>query len=261
MWSLYEPFADRNFLSEFARQTDQRFWEMYLAYWLLEAGKNLVVRMSAEGPDILIEENDQRIWIEAISPTFGDVSNPNSVPDTVDACRQGIMAKTPKTQIELRVTAAVKEKRDKFRGYLKNGIVSKTDVKLIAIGGSAAFQQVPDNRLPYAFSAVYPIEGLAFSVPSLDNPTSATIGVNCKHIPKVGGRSVPRSAFLSPEYSDVSGIIWSSDWIGRFSDKKQSFTYIPNSTASLSLPAKWAKWASEYMISGEEGDLQVSRLV
>src|SRR3954451_7428288 len=44
LWAQYEPYADSNFKTEFARQPDPRFWEMYLTVVLLEAGKRIVPR-------------------------------------------------------------------------------------------------------------------------------------------------------------------------------------------------------------------------
>lgn len=42
LWAVYEPYADPNFAAEFAREPDTRFWEMYVACQLLDAGKTLL---------------------------------------------------------------------------------------------------------------------------------------------------------------------------------------------------------------------------
>src|SRR4051794_35432444 len=39
MWGAYEPYADPDFPSGFARDPEGRFWEMYLGCRLLEANK------------------------------------------------------------------------------------------------------------------------------------------------------------------------------------------------------------------------------
>src|SRR6185295_17497257 len=41
LWDGYEPYADSGFREEFARHPDERFWEMYLAFRMLEAGRKL----------------------------------------------------------------------------------------------------------------------------------------------------------------------------------------------------------------------------
>ena len=58
LWELYQPYADPNFRQEFARQVHRRFWEIYLACYLMNQGKNSTPRTERpiEGPDILIEE-------------------------------------------------------------------------------------------------------------------------------------------------------------------------------------------------------------
>ncbi|HUS54634.1 MAG TPA: hypothetical protein VMY41_11595, partial [Thermohalobaculum sp.] len=81
LWESFYPFADKDFVSEFARQPDARFWEMYLTTSLLANGKN--VRPRAErpkaGPDILVEESGTRVWIEAVTFGPGIDVNPDRV--------------------------------------------------------------------------------------------------------------------------------------------------------------------------------------
>jgi hypothetical protein len=70
LWLPYEPYADSNFRGEFARQPDARFWEMYLAAWLLDAGHHLRPRAELPaaqrdaGPDICVRKGRRKIWIE-----------------------------------------------------------------------------------------------------------------------------------------------------------------------------------------------------
>jgi hypothetical protein len=87
LWTRYEPYADANFRSEFARQPDPRFWEMFLATRLLACRKKLVARAELPagqrevGPDICIRKSRRKIWIEAIAPSPGDDKNLDQVPD------------------------------------------------------------------------------------------------------------------------------------------------------------------------------------
>jgi DNA-binding CsgD family transcriptional regulator len=62
LWVKYEPYADTNFLQAFSEAPDDRFWEMYLAVRLLDAGKKLRKRADLtkasrdKGPDVCISE-------------------------------------------------------------------------------------------------------------------------------------------------------------------------------------------------------------
>ena len=78
LWSCYEPFADPHFLDEFPRQFHQRWFEMWLTGYLLRQG--LRVECPYPGPDIGVELDGRRIWIEAVSPTAGEEGKPDSVP-------------------------------------------------------------------------------------------------------------------------------------------------------------------------------------
>jgi hypothetical protein len=41
LWSRFEPYADKQFIKEFGRHVEERFWEMYLGVRLLEGRKAL----------------------------------------------------------------------------------------------------------------------------------------------------------------------------------------------------------------------------
>jgi len=87
LWRRYEPYADTDFCSEFARQPDARFWEMYLAIRFLDARKRMRRReeLTREqrntGPDICIRKGRRRIWIEGIATGAGNADNLDQVPN------------------------------------------------------------------------------------------------------------------------------------------------------------------------------------
>jgi hypothetical protein len=41
LWTRFEPYADKEFIAEFGRHPEERFWEMYLGVFLLEGHKAL----------------------------------------------------------------------------------------------------------------------------------------------------------------------------------------------------------------------------
>ncbi len=89
---------------------------MYLVCLLIENGKS--IQCLKPGPDILIEK-DAKIWIEAIAPTKGEESSPDSVPPTI----YGEVQEHPSEQIILRYRSAIREKFDnKYHHYIDGKI-------------------------------------------------------------------------------------------------------------------------------------------
>jgi len=78
LWQRFEPYADNEFIKEFGRHNEERFWEMYLGVQLLNGRKALCRRDKLpkarrdEGPDFCIRKGRRRIWIEVIAPGPGD---------------------------------------------------------------------------------------------------------------------------------------------------------------------------------------------
>lgn len=80
LWERYQEYADRHFRAEIQHNFHARFWEMYLTCTLLEAGCS--VRCKKPGPDVLIEEGEGRIWLEAVVPSGGNRAKPDTVKES-----------------------------------------------------------------------------------------------------------------------------------------------------------------------------------
>ena len=76
LWKRFHPYADSEFVNLIASDFQARFWEMYLACTLLDAGFSLHSRDA--GPDIRVNTKGAPIWVEAIAPTAG--SGPDAIP-------------------------------------------------------------------------------------------------------------------------------------------------------------------------------------
>jgi hypothetical protein len=81
LWKDYRPYADPHFLTEIRRDFCARFWEMYLCCALLEQStlRGYTLTCPKPGPDILLESNSGRIWIEAVTPTNGEPGKADSL--------------------------------------------------------------------------------------------------------------------------------------------------------------------------------------
>ena len=154
LWDQYEPYADSHFLTEIRRDFCARFWEMYLTCTLLEHLPKQGFRVSCPkpGPDVLVESEGQRIWIEAVTATDGDPAKP-------DSAVQSDSGAVPDKKIILRYTNAVAEKHLKYRGYLTRKIVRENDAYVIAVNGYPLTYRRRDAEIPRILKAVFPIGG------------------------------------------------------------------------------------------------------
>ncbi|GAA0588643.1 hypothetical protein [Rhizomicrobium electricum] len=251
LWVKYEPYADAGFPSKFARHPDEHFWEMYLTVLLLDEGKKIRPRkdvLKAErevGPDICVLEQGRKVWIECVTPGAGKEGHPDSVPELGG---KRTLHAAPRRQVELRITSSLKQKRDQIRAAREKGIISAEDVSVVAFSGANFWAQSATGGIPHALSAVYPI-GEEYMIVNGDTfeVIESKYALSTK-IPRKGGPDIARTAFLSGEYPELGGLIWSRRTIGNFVGQGCDFVYAHNATAQTKLDAKWARWSREFLI-------------
>ena len=100
---------------------------MYLTVSLLR--RNFTVQSDNKGPDILLEEDGRRIWIEAVCATAGETNRPDSVPGTP----MGKVAPVPVREYVLRILNSLQQKAKKFEEYIEKKIVCEHDNLAVAI--------------------------------------------------------------------------------------------------------------------------------
>lgn len=256
LWASHEPYADAAFRSEFARQPDTRFSEMYLTTHLLRLRRRLIPRNEMprckngdKGPDIGIRKSNRVIWIEAIAPAEGD-EEVDQVPDLFSEDGNGrIMHAAPRRQVELRITSGLYTKALAFRRYRKDGLIGEKDSCIVAISAAQFPLQAVTGGLPYAVSAVYPFGEEQII---LDSETAAFIRRDFTFSKQIERKAnpdepIPRTAFQGSFFEDISGIIWSRTSIGNFSTTAHDLTYIHNQRADRPIPRRWARWREEYV--------------
>jgi hypothetical protein len=256
LWSRFEPYADKQFIKEFGRHVEERFWEMYLGVRLLEGRKALRKKDKLpkaerdEGPDFCIQKGRRRIWVEMIAPSSGDDTNLDKVPDLFASSAEN----DSRRKIELRIASALKTKTDKFAGYLGKGIIGPSDSCVVAIAASQFALEADAESgagLPLPVTTVYPFgdevvtinsETLEFA--SLSHKYSGEIERSEKTGKKPG--TVPRTAFQNVYFSDIDGLIWSRRSTGNFLGNADDLVFVHNQLAKRPLPKRWLNWAEEY---------------
>jgi hypothetical protein len=116
----------------------------------------------------------------------------------------------------LRWTAALKEKREKFRRYVKNRIIPATDPTVIAINGCRlADWSIDDNgisRMPLGVEATFPVGPIAVPVSQGGRIDGEARRIPRYSIKNANGAEVRTDSFLNPLYANVSALIGTVKW-------------------------------------------------
>lgn len=244
MWKVYEPFADKHFVTEIQRDFSARFWEMDLTCTLLGLGKK--IECLKPGPDIKV---DQSVWIEAISPTQGDDGRPDSVPELIT----GIAASINSDLIILRYAASIKEKHRKYINYIEKGIINKKESYIIALNSS----QIPGANLelpmPRIVSALLSIGN---QYVEFDRESRKIVGGGYHYkaaVVKSNRVNVPIDMFHNPEYSGISAVLYdSSDCCNRADKNGSGYILIHNPLASNPIGTGFLGVGKEVLVKIED---------
>lgn len=244
LWTQFHPLADSGFVDLIADDFQPRFWEMYLACTLLDAG--LKLSSADAGPDVRVDTGGTPIWVEAISPSGGD--GPDAVPshDTDgDACI------VPEDLVVLRLRSAIEEKHNAYLRCIKNGVVSPSDAYIIAVNGRRVPFYMTDDQPSYIIKAVFPF---GMHTVTLDSNTAEIVSQGFQHRPQIQKRSgsqVDTTVFENDDYAGISAIVYSSAdaWNGP-DVLGADFQILHNPLATTPIEHGWLKvglelWATE----------------
>jgi hypothetical protein len=255
--------GDADFAQKLCSKDDSQYWqqlsEVLLAHELLDAGIKLVP--SRDGPDLLIEHAERRIWIEVICP------RPEGIPAEWLGPPTGRAVSMPHEAMLLRWTAAIKEKAEKLlgnaklstKGYLQKGVVRSDDAYVIAVNARLLrgryFPTVTGiSQFPFAAEAVFAIGPYAVQI---DRETLELAGGGHQHRPllrKPNGANVPAYTFLDPAFQPISAI-WATDidetWVA---GNMKAMAVIHNPAATNPLPVGFLPSHDEYVATRESND-------
>ena len=254
-WAVYQPFADPNFVAEFAREPESRFWEMYVACQLLDAGKTLLptAERSRRGgqPDVCVLDGDRQIWVEAIAPDTGD-EGPDQVRGPVPINEGGGLMPAPTRQVQLRTTSALWTKTQKIEQYIRDGVIGTDEVALVAIGAGRFGLYASEYPLPSVLSSVFPIGP---EVVTVDLARDEIVDQRFEPSFQIerAGSPIPRTAFLDERFRAVSGVVWSRASIGNMRRTERPLTLVHNPVASVAMTERWGVWDREF-VTRADGD-------
>lgn len=249
-WKIYEPYAEKDYLSVMKAQSQEHFfghlWEMQLTVKLKRQGLD-VSTVKGNGPDVTITLSDGRkIWIEAVTCTDGIPGLPDSCPPRVS----GQAASIDTNKVLLRFRTALQDKIATFKRYIEKGIVSPTDICVIALNSSSMANGY-DWEIPLIAKAVYPIGSLQYNIPIGPGSENKSITVNHQYQPKlfkINGASVSKDIFLSGENNHISAVIGSQHGLINDTMDVVSWAIAHNHTATNPLPYSSIKATHEFIV-------------
>jgi len=227
LWEKFELYSDTHFLTQIRRSFYERYWEMYLTSSFIDW--EFDIQSDRHGPDVLIQYNENKIWIEAVASGNGDpINNPDVVPDI----ETGIAQLVPEEKIILRLRSSIEEKSRKYHDYIRDGILESTEPYVIALNGAKLNFMSRTDDIPYILKSILPIGDQYYD---FQNERS---GISHRDtIIRENGAEVSTNVFLDDAYRHISAILYSNTHAGRFDEEIGSdFILIHNPNAVNPLP-------------------------
>lgn len=247
LWRDFAGCEDRNFLTEFPRDTQQRWFEMYLTVALMRAGFD--VQCPKPGPDVLLTVDGRRIWIEATCAGAGQDGLPDSVPAprVPRGFEPGIVSERPTDPMTLRIRNSLDTKEQKFRRYIADEIVAPGDMTVVAINVALIPRAFPDLD-DLMRRALY---GLGHPTVTIDKDTLSVVARGYQERPEIrrqsSGSPVNLQPFIDDNMPHISAVLGSredaynrpprlGDWLVLFPNLSAT---VPWSAGAIRLGEEW----------------------
>jgi hypothetical protein len=174
-------------------------------------------KKSAKGPDFSIKHKNLNIWIEVIAPKKGSYKTLSPV-ESLDSPELTI-SELNENELILKISSAIYDKKKIYDKYIKEGIVSQDDCKIIAINTSELFDDIynPD-RIPYVAIALYGIDS-AWCTDS----NSKFIKVVLERVEKRVKKNetlISMDHFRTGQYSNITGCLFDCSSIEDYKENK-----------------------------------------
>jgi len=231
MWLEYRPHAPRSFRKKLQFEFHQRWWEMYLTLGLVRLGFPVSTFSQDDRPDILLDFDDTKVWVEAVAPKPG--TKGDAVPESVVNGVQDL----PIRECLLRLTQAVTDKQERLNCYVQRGIVSEKDAFVVAVSACALnqFGSLLEWPQPVMLRVLAGAGDLAIPLSKNSKPYSKRQETTVRD----SGSLVNLSLFYSDEFSSVAGVLYSNqDPLNAPIAPEESFEFFlnPKSKAEVKVP-------------------------
>ena len=199
LWQIYQPLADKHFLSDCKKHFHQRTWEMYLGVVLIK--NDLNISSSEKGPDFVVDKGrENEIFVEATACTRGDTKD--AVPEEyfAEKVEEIRVQDVPYDKMLIRLANSLDSKYSKYKNFIK-----KKDKPYIIAINRAGLGYLDD--IPLILKCLF---GLGFQSFQMINGKFFNAGWEMKKIVfKESGVKVPISFFEEEEHGIISAVIYS----------------------------------------------------
>lgn len=227
MWGEYQDRAPKGFRRKLQCAFHQRWWEMCLAVGLLNIGHNIQTSKRDYGPDFRLSPGSNRtIWLEAVAP------GPGITGQALPELSEGVFD-LPEEQFLLRLSSALRDKKNGLASYISKGIVGQQDCYIVAISACALnqFGSLMDFPAPAPLKV---LAGMGTLVLDKDGNYTAPR----QNLVKPSGAEVDLRLFDDPCFSGVSAVLYStSDPLNCPDTPQDKFQLFLNPLAHSPLPA------------------------
>lgn len=244
LWKLYQPHADRHFLSEVKKQFHQRTWEMYVGCALL---KNKISFSSEnEGPDFLVQAGERKVWIECIACNKGEGA------DKVPPLQYGVVQDVPEDEMCIRIAHALKTKKETYDRYRKQERVGNSDPLVIAVNAGALGH--PETNIPLLMKCVFGIHHQTVTIPK--DGGAPRLGWSYRDfIEKKNESKVSVTFFFENENASISAALYCrNNVLNHSADLGQDIVVIHNPFAANPLPQEVFVGLKNYKMD-QNGDI------
>ena len=199
LWQIYQPLADKTFLSDCKKHFHQRTWEMYLGVALIKNGLN--ISSSEKGPDFVVDKGrENEIFIEATACTRGETKDAVPAEYFAEKPEEIRIQDVPYDKMLIRLTNSLDSKYKKYKDFIKK----KEKPYIIAINRSGLGYL---NDIPLILKCLF---GLGFQSFKIINDKLFNAGWTMKkRVFKENGSEVPISFFEEEEHNIISAVIYS----------------------------------------------------
>ena len=248
-WRRFKPYADSKFKSGFKEDFHARFWEMYLASVLIDEGFDLKPRKDEE-PDILISNNERKIWIEAVTP---DNSEHETIIEEIQKNGRAVTISDGMKQTSYlieRYTNSISAKLLQYENHVKNKKVEADAPYIIALNGGRLHRaRIPYISVPNIVRAVYPVGDFYIAINKITKEFKEE-GHHYRSTIKKSSNdaSIPTDMFMDKKYAGISGILFSNRDCYNLSKRYGSeFIFVHNLNARNPIPKGYFKMGEEYV--------------
>ncbi len=249
LWQDYSTLADKNFLSDSRNHFHQRFWEMYLSVTFLRRGYN-VIKSKDESPDVCIQLDGKKLWIEAVAPGAGTGEDKIPTPEF------GKANWVPTDRITLRYLHVIDSKFQNYQKYVAKKIVSPDDFFVIAINCNKVPHAYFGSTVPFHIQALLPIgpPNVIFDVAS---DSIIETGYSFKDsVVKNSGSKVGKNVFIDEKYSGISAVMNAIHEVAGYTLNKSNlgvdFDFFHNPLALNPLATDEFSWAKNRFIEDNQ---------